>query len=344
MELVRADAEAAGDVTIQSRALAALAEVALTRDADVPRARSLAERALAILDDEPSLARYDALDALSTAAWWVGRLREAERLTREQVEIAQALGRKELEGGAIDGLASLYLERLEYEKARELIERANELAEESGSLRYQAWARRGRARLHILLGELDEAQAALEEARDLFEEAGASTHNARTLMVLADVAARRGEFSQAEHLLRDAVKILKPLGERGTLCEVQRRLAQALVKLGKVEEAERVALQARETVGPQDRASRATTRMALGLVRVAQGRDEEAETLLRDAVSLLDDTDFRHALIEPLEALVQFLRERERDDEAAPFERRLLELAPAAGLAASFGASAARIA
>ena len=344
MELVRADAEAAGETAIESRALTALAEVALTRDADVPRARELAGRALEILDEEPSVARYDALDALSTAAWWVGDLQEAERLTREQLDIAQALGRTDLEGGAVDGLAYIYVERLEYAKARRLIERANELAQESGSLRHQAWARRGRAHVHLLLGELDEAQAALEEARELFEEAGATTHNARTLMVMSDVAARKGEPARAEGLLRDASRLLKPVGDRGTLCEVQRRLAQVLVTLGKVDEAERVALQARETVGPEDQASRATTRMSLGLVRAAQGRDEEAEALLREAVQVLDGTDFLRAAIEPLEALVQFLRERGRDDEAAPFARRLLELAPAAGLAASFASSAARIA
>ena len=40
---------------------------------------------------------------------------------------------------------------------------------------------------------------------------------------------------------------------------------------------------ARETVGPHDVTSLATTAMSLGLVRAAQGRDEEAEELLREA-------------------------------------------------------------
>ena len=53
---------------------------------------------------------------------------------------------------------------------------------------------------------------------------------------------------------------------------------------GQVDEAERFALAARETVGPHDVTSLATTTMSLGLVRAAQGRDEEAEELLRRGV------------------------------------------------------------
>jgi tetratricopeptide (TPR) repeat protein len=344
MELVRVAAEKAGENSIHGRALSALAEVALVRDADVPQARESANRALEILDAAPSEARYDALKVLSTIAWWVGDLKGAERIVRESLEMARAIGRKDLEGSAAATLADLYVEQLEHDKARALMEQANELAEESGSIIHRAAARRGQAHLHLMLGELDEAEAALEEASELFEEVGGTMHNARTLLVMADVAARRDDVERAEKLLRESIRILKPLGDRGTLCESQRRLAQVLVRLGKVEEAERVALEARETVGPQDHGSRATTRLALGLVRAAQGRDEEAEALLREALAVLDGTDFRQSSVEPLESLVQFLRERGRAEEAAPFARRLLELSPVAGIASSFDASTLKIA
>ena len=98
---------------------------------------------------------------------------------------------------------------------------------------------------------------------------------------LGRIAQRRGDLEEAERLFRDAIRILKPLGERGHLCENQRMLAQVLVERGKLDEAERVALEARETVGPEDAVSQLTTAMALGVVRAAQGRDEEAERLLR---------------------------------------------------------------
>ena len=76
----------------------------------------------------------------------------------------------------------------------------------------------------------------------------------------------------------------------------------------------------------QDMMSRSNVRMVLGLVRAAQGRDEEAELLLREALAVLAETDFRNSEPEPLTALARFLRERGRDEEAAELEDRLAAL------------------
>jgi ATP/maltotriose-dependent transcriptional regulator MalT len=157
----------------------------------------------------------------------------------------------------------------------------------------------------------------------LFEEAGNAWALARTLLGLAWVAWRKGELERAERVLRDSIRILKPLEDRATLCESQRTLAQLLVSQGKLEEAERVALEARKTVGPQDQTSRATTRMALGIVRAAQGKDDEAETLLREAVDVISTTDFVYTRFEVLRALQRFLASRDRHDEAAELGEEL---------------------
>ena len=130
------------------------------------------------------------------------------------------------------------------------------------------------------------------------------------------VSCQKGVPQRAERYLREAIRILKPLGDRGTLVETQRQLAEVLLELGRVDEAERYALQARETVGPEDVSSRATTRAALGLVRAAQGRDEEAERLLREGVDILAPTEFRRLERRQRALLAQFLRERGRGDEA----------------------------
>ncbi len=66
--------------------------------------------------------------------------------------------------------------------------------------------------------------------------------------------------------------------------------------------------------------------MVLGLVRAAQGRDDEAELLLRDAIDSLAATDYRNSEPEPLAAYARFLRDRGRDDEAAVVEERLAAL------------------
>jgi ATP/maltotriose-dependent transcriptional regulator MalT len=125
------------------------------------------------------------------------------------------------------------------------------------------------------------------------------------------VGGRQQRLRQSERLLREAIGVLKRLEDRGTLCESQRALSEVLVRKGSIDEAERLALEALETVGEHDLSSRATTSMTMALVRAAQGRDDEAETLLDESLAMIEPTDFRG-----LEAWIisraEFLRERPR--------------------------------
>jgi uncharacterized protein (DUF2164 family) len=84
--------------------------------------------------------------------------------------------------------------------------------------------------------------------------------------------------------------------------------------------------------------------MTLGRVRAAQGHHQEAEQLLREAQVALNATGFLEIELIALEALGQFFRERGLDDDAAVFERRLLELAPVAANGSAFASRAERIA
>lgn len=63
--------------------------------------------------------------------------------------------------------------------------------------------------------------------------------------------------------------------------------------------------------------------MALGIVRAAQGRDEDAEALLREAVAVVDGKDLLLIRRELVTALAHFLRERGRVDEAEEYETEL---------------------
>jgi ATP/maltotriose-dependent transcriptional regulator MalT len=328
MESVRSLAAEAGDTRLEGRASTALAEVALESNADVPRARELGNKALELLPEDDEIGRYQALGVLSQAGWWEGDLASVERHARAALEIACKLGRKDWESGSTVELASVFRARLEDDRADELLARAAEFADESGSFVARGWAAGKRGESHVYRGELDEAEEAFIRAHDLFAEAGATTADARALTLLARVHRSKGDLPGAEKLLRDAAAMLKPIEDRGTLVETQRTLAQVLLEEGKVEEAERYALESRETVGARDMASRASTRMALGLVRAAQGRDEDAESLLVEAVEILAETDYRRHEVELLMTIADFLRSRGRDADAAVYEARAAELAP----------------
>jgi class 3 adenylate cyclase/tetratricopeptide (TPR) repeat protein len=323
---VRAQAQADGDRTIEGLALTQIAEIDLNRNADVETARKLGREALELLADAPGDARYEALTLLSSVGWWEGDLSSVERYTGETLEIARAASRRDLESLALVDIAAAHNARLHVSKAEEVLERATKLAEEAGSLSAQAWACRVRGSILLRRGQLDEAIAAFRRASELFDETGAFPDAARTRQLEGVAVWRSGDPERAERLVREAVRMLLSVQERGKIVEAQRTLAEIVLDQGHVEEAERWALSAVETVGMQDMMSRSNVRMVLGLVRAAQGRDEEAELLLREALDILAETDYRNGEPEPLAALAQFLRERGRDDEATVLEERITEL------------------
>jgi tetratricopeptide (TPR) repeat protein len=323
MEEVWAAARDAGNRRIEGRALTALAQVALLRDADLPRARELAERAHDVLDDDDRAGHFETYSLLGQLSYWTGDLEENERYIRSALELARAEGRKDLESEAAQKLAHIYMTTLDLDKAEPLVARACELADESGSITSRAQALSAHGGLRSMLGELDEAEALLEEAKALFDEAGSAWPQARTLMRLGWTAWERGDPGRAEKRFRESIRLLKPLEDRGALCESQRGLAQVLLSIGRVEEAERLALESRKTVGPYDQSSRATTRLALGLVRAAQRRDGDADALLREAVAVIDRTDFEGVKVEVFAGRIAFLEARGRRDEAAELESRL---------------------
>ncbi len=323
MERVRAEAAAEGDRRCEARALAALSEVALSRGADVDEAHRLAALVLDAADANDYEPRFDALHVLNTGAWWRGRLNDAERYARDQLALAQEAGREDLESRAAVDLARVHTARREYDLAAPLFARALELAEQSGSIVARAQALASSGDFAIYREDYDEAQRQLEEARPLYEEAGVDSSLGRVLYRLAVVAWYQGDLDQAERLSRDSIRTLAPLEDRGTLCEAQRWLAEVLLAKGKVDEAERYAEAALDTVGPQDMSSRASTRSTLARVRSAQGRGADAEKLLREAVDIIDETEYCAFGRETLEALAQLLRDGGRADEAEAFERRL---------------------
>src|SRR4051795_1037605 len=132
MEEVLAAAIAEGDGWTQGRALVTLAEAAVLREADVSAAEQMIDNALEVLEPDDHNGRYRALRARATIAWMRGDLAKEEQVMLEALELARASEHKGFESEAADELASVYLARLELDRAAPLIEQAILLAEESG--------------------------------------------------------------------------------------------------------------------------------------------------------------------------------------------------------------------
>src|SRR5262245_19557700 len=278
MDRVAAEAEAAGENRIQGRALTALGEMALLQRADPDAAAQLIEQAGdALRSDDDVDARFDVYSAAVLIADWRGDRAEVERIGRESLEFVRDAGRKDLEAFVLQALAQNAIITLDVEEAEALTCQATELAQESGSVRARAAALGTQAWLSEIQGRWDDAERNYGELIELYTDIGNVMGVGSAQMYYGRLLGASGRENEAEAILRESVRTLKRVGDRGHLCEAQRFLAQILVERGKVEEAERLALQAIETVGPEDQLSVWTTRMALGVVRAAQGRDAEAE-------------------------------------------------------------------
>jgi class 3 adenylate cyclase/tetratricopeptide (TPR) repeat protein len=331
MKQVAAEAEVTGEPRLQARALTALSEMALYRDADPEEARRLIDRAAEALGDDDDVdARFDVYAAAGQVAGWIGDRAEAERIGHEALEFVRAAGRKDLEAITIQGVAQEAIIRLDVVEAESLVHQASEVAAASGSVRARAAALGTQAWLDEIQGRFEEAEQSYRELLQLYTDIGNVAGTGATQIYLGRLLQHSGRGESAEPMLREAVKTLKRIGDRGHLCEAQRFLAQTLVARGKVDEAERVALEAIETVGHEDQLSIWTTQMALGIVRAAQGRDEEAEELLRDSVDGFFENGLRFAELQALDELVKFLRTRGRVDEADAYEERAAALGPVA--------------
>jgi tetratricopeptide (TPR) repeat protein len=328
MEDVVADAAREGDTLIEGRALTALAEAVLQHRADPLTARRLVAEATEVLADAPPDVRFEPYWVSSLVASWVGDANGFEEAAKAALAAAQEAERKDLEAIVIHGLVTAYVVRLEFLEATPLLLRAFELSEASGSLLSRATALGVRGWFELLQQMPAEAEADYTAARELFAELGNANREAVMTMMVGRAAFAQGDGERAEKLLRDAVRMLKGIGDRGSLCEAQRAVAMVLVEVGKIDEAERSALEARETVGPDDRVSTSSTKLALGVVRAAQRRNEEAEELILEAVDGFARYGLRAFEHWALRYLAAFLRSLGRDDEAAAYEERREALSP----------------
>jgi tetratricopeptide (TPR) repeat protein len=330
MSVLAEQAAAEGDRMIQSRALTALAEAALSLDGEIARAAELADEALRVVEPDDHEGRFRALDRRARVAHWGGRISEAEEFERQALEAARAAGRKDHEARAALQLAGIHIARMEESKAAPLIDRALELAEASGSIVARASAAQWHGELVRVQGRSEEADGWYTKALDLYREAGSASGIAWTSRQLGRLAWENGNPSKGEKLLRESIRVLAPMNERGTLCESQRLLAQLLLAEGRIDEAEKYALAARETVSGEDRTSRATTRVALAQVRAAQGRRDEADELFREAVEMLAASEHCRLLLDILPPYAEFLRAVDRGADAEELEARLAARVPTA--------------
>jgi tetratricopeptide (TPR) repeat protein len=329
MPKVRDEAREQGEPVVEALALTALGEAVLKREGDPVRAESIVDEALSLLagEDDP-VAHFDTLWVAAVIDAWQGNMDGWIRHMEKAFEIAVDAERKDLQTIAAYSLASSHVIRLELDEAERLLTRALELSGESGSVRARIGTSLTYGFFLMVKGELDAAETVFEEVRTTASELGLGSSEAAALHRLGKLARVREDHKRAEKLFREMVRITVARGDRAILPEYQAALAKTLADVGKVDEAERLALEARANVVRQDPQGVIITTTALGAVRAAQGRDEEARELLGTALELAQEANLKVYELGPLTLLANLMRERGLDEEAALYEERFAELAP----------------
>ena len=292
MGKVLEEARAAGDRHTEGKALSALAEVALLRDGDTARATELIDAALEAL---PAEGRFAALVVQGKIAWTVGDFEVMQQAAEEAVEIAQRLGRKDLEAQALKDVAHVYRKQDRQDEAEAMAlaraparrgERQHRRESAGGVLARQRLPRQARRRPR-------ESRCSTRRA-SLFTESGDTWNVGLTLNALAWAAEQQGDDAKAERLAaRGDPRAQAAPGPRRAVREPARPGGSVDPEGAHRRGGAPGAGGGRDGRPARSLARRRRPTMTLGLVRAAQGRDAEAEALLRESLALIESSGFR---------------------------------------------------
>jgi class 3 adenylate cyclase/tetratricopeptide (TPR) repeat protein len=144
--------------------------------------------------------------------------------------------------------------------------------------------------IRLLLGEVDEARALFIEADRRKREMGRTlplAHSSQQLGLLERLA---GNAAESERILREGVTVLTEASS-SAVAIVAAFHAESLYELGRYEEADRAAASAIDGWG-MDVASSVIGMRVRAMVAARAGRFDDAERTAREALSIIDGTDF----------------------------------------------------
>ena len=121
----------------------------------------------------------------------------------------------------------------------------------------------------------------------------------------------------AELVAREGYEELDRLGDRGYLSTIAPILARAVYLQGRHEEAEQLTRVSEGAADPDDVSSQSGWRSVRALALASRGLIEDAVTLARSAVSIMERTDMLDSHAEALLDLAEVLRLSGRASEAA---------------------------
>jgi tetratricopeptide (TPR) repeat protein len=254
--------------------------------------------------------------------FWLGRSAEALDALDQALALARAAGDHRLEADCRTfRFGPLLWGPLPVAEAERM---ASEL---EGTPRLEAFALGVRSYLAAITGRAEEARELTTRSLRILEDIGNRLHVASgRAMVAGEVFKLIGDLDGAERLQREGVQDLEAMGETGFLSTAAAYLSDTLLALGKMDEAFRYTEMARATGQEDDFVTQVMWRRTRGVLLSRQGRHDEAETMLRDALAIVEPSDYLIERAEVLVALGEALGAAGRPDEATQNVRQAIQL------------------
>ncbi|MGI9021030.1 MAG: ATP-binding protein, partial [Solirubrobacterales bacterium] len=165
-------------------------------------------------------------------------------------------------------------------------------------------------------GRFDPARDLIAEARSIHDELGGDRGSGFVHWPAGMIEMTAGDATRAERELRNSYETLRSRGDTWWLCGVAAELADALWLQGRDDEAFDLTRLSEELAGESVLVAQMMWRGARAKVLARRGQAEEAETLAREGVALMEGTEYVLYHADALTDLAEVLRLQDRPQEA----------------------------
>jgi predicted ATPase/class 3 adenylate cyclase len=187
------------------------------------------------------------------------------------------------------------------------------------------------AALYAMIGRFDEARELLDLAFRALEDLGFVTLNSSFTQYDGLVDLLAGDLARAEERLKFGLGRLEEMGERAFVSTLAALLAEVLYRRGRHNEAMRFVDRSLELAAPDDLVAQIAWRTVRAKLLAIAGHLDNAETLARHAVSLAEKTDWSNDHAAACVALGEVLHKQGRPEQAQAVMRKALTLYEAKG-------------
>ena len=190
------------------------------------------------------------------------------------------------------------------------------LTHETANVGDKVHALQVRALLGAMRGDLELTRTSGSAAFALVEEFGLVLQKGTYAVDIGFAQALSGDLDAAERKLRVGNELLAAMGETGIRATLTAVLADVAFRQGRDDDAMRLAEESRAISGGDDLDAQPRWRAALARTLARRGEHLEAERLAREALELLEPTDFIDLRADVYDALAEVLLGAGRVDEA----------------------------